>query len=115
MAGLLVTANAVGQFSAHRQLLVFGNKTNELRIKEQLQILEKASDGIKERDIEISVVAESSSLYKKYGIKAGQFTVVLVGKDGGEKYRTEKLLQTPELFAIIDAMPMRRKEMKAGR
>jgi hypothetical protein len=44
-------------------------------------------------------------------VKRAQFTVILIGKDGTEKHRTNTLLQMQELFTIIDAMPMRRAEM----
>lgn len=38
--------------------------------------------------------------------------VILIGKDGGEKYRKSTILSNENLFAIIDAMPMCRTEMK---
>ena len=37
--------------------------------------------------------------------------VVLVGKDGGVKYR-HKALELPDIFVRIDAMPMRQQEMQ---
>ncbi len=40
------------------------------------------------------------------------FSVVLIGKDGGEKLRRTTPLSPEELFAIVDAMPMRRDEMR---
>ena len=46
---------------------------------------------------------------------AAEFSVILIGKDGGEKLRRKSLLTTRELFAIVDAMPMRRAEMERGR
>ena len=35
-------------------------------------------------------------------------TVVLIGKDGGEKLRQTSLLQPERLFQVVDSMPMRR-------
>ncbi|MEM9691741.1 MAG: DUF4174 domain-containing protein [Myxococcota bacterium] len=43
------------------------------------------------------------------------FTAVLVGKDGGEKARTEDELPLSALFALIDSMPMRKREMRVQR
>jgi len=43
------------------------------------------------------------------------FSVVLIGKDGGEKLRRDSFLSTRELFAFVDAMPMRRAEMERER
>jgi hypothetical protein len=46
---------------------------------------------------------------------SAEFSVVLIGKDGGEKLRRKAPLTTRELFAIVDAMPMRRAEMEKNR
>ena len=40
----------------------------------------------------------------------GKAKVVLVGKDGGVKYR-QTTLELPDIFVRIDAMPMRQQEM----
>lgn len=50
------------------------------------------------------------SLSKK-NIKA-DFTVILVGKDSGDKLRDTKPLTLTKLYNTIDAMPMRQSEMK---
>lgn len=55
---------------------------------------------------------EGESLRKRFGVKKDQFTVILLGKDGGEKYRSKKYIPIEDIFAIIDAMPMRQAEMK---
>lgn len=46
---------------------------------------------------------------------APAFSVVLIGKDGGEKLRRAVPLAPKELFAIIDAMPMRQAELRDQR
>jgi hypothetical protein len=53
----------------------------------------------------------SDPLYKKYIADTSGFIVLLIGKDGSVKHRTNKLLPVDELFAIIDVMPMRKREM----
>lgn len=45
----------------------------------------------------------------------GQPSISLIGKDGGVKARWDKAVSNEDLFAIIDAMPMRRSEMRSGR
>lgn len=45
----------------------------------------------------------------------GEFSIVLIGKDGGEKLRRNSLLTTRELFSMVDVMPMRRAEMRKER
>lgn len=46
---------------------------------------------------------------------APAFSVVLIGKDGGEKLRRTTPLPPEELFAVVDAMPMRRAEMRSSK
>ena len=41
-----------------------------------------------------------------------EFTVILVGLDGGEKLRRDGLIAVETLNARIDAMPMRRRELR---
>ncbi len=79
--------------------------------EQQLSSLEKAAGGVNERDIKITIVEKESPLFKKHSVDTARFTVILIGKDGLEKYRTNKLLDTEQLFSIIDAMPMRQREM----
>ena len=45
-------------------------------------------------------------------LKATKFEITLIGKDGGKKLSQSTLIEPEELFAIIDAMPMRRDEMR---
>lgn len=112
ISGLLITGNVMGQLSSHRQLFIFRNKENPVLEQHQLNLLNKASAGVEERALKITVVEKESGLYKKYKVDTAQFTVILIGKDGYEKYRTNKVLEMDQLFSIIDAMPMRRSEMK---
>jgi hypothetical protein len=53
-----------------------------------------------------------SDLYQRYQRGAQPFTVLLIGLDGTEKLRQHRLLTTEQLFNTIDAMPMRRREMR---
>jgi len=46
-------------------------------------------------------------------VPPGDFTVILLGKDGGEKLRSHKLLTMEQLNNLIDSMPMRRQEMQS--
>jgi len=40
------------------------------------------------------------------------FTIVLIGKDGTEKFRRTHDVKLSEIFAVIDTMPMRQREMR---
>ncbi|ULQ54690.1 DUF4174 domain-containing protein [Flavihumibacter fluvii] len=112
MMGALLGTIMPYQQKQNRQLLLFGNSVAPETVLHQMQVLDSASTGITEREINIRVIPKGSALYQQYKVSPNEFAVVLVGKDGGEKYRTKKVLQPVELFAIIDAMPMRKAEMK---
>jgi len=49
---------------------------------------------------------------RQFGIDGDTFTVVLVGKDGGEKFRSAEPVRPRDLFDRVDTMPMRRREMR---
>ena len=56
--------------------------------------------------------AEAAIARKRFRIASGEFTVILLGKDGGEKLRSHIPLSFEKLRDTIDAMPMRRQEMR---
>ena len=93
---------------ATRNLLLFGRGLSEY--EKQLTLLERDSMGIKERDLVITTV-EKESEYKKYNVATDRFTLLLIGKDGGEKFRSTKPVAIETIFRLIDSMPMRQAEM----
>ena len=109
---LIMSLIANSQFVNYRQLLIFGSEIHSELVTKQRDLLNNVNAGVVERDIKITVVPASSELNKEYKIKPGTFIVILVGKDGSEKHRAVAILQPQKLFTIIDAMPMRRSEMK---
>ena len=58
---------------------------------------------------------KSDRLYNDYKKTDSGFEVVLLGLDGGIKLQQGELLQLERLYAIIDAMPMRRREIEGGK
>ena len=46
------------------------------------------------------------------GIGGGNFAVRLIGKDGGTKLSQDAVVSMDEIYALIDRMPMRRREMR---
>lgn len=63
-------------------------------------------------DRDDSLEEEQRRLRERYGIAEGQFAVILIGKDGGEKLRRLEHVPIETIFALIDTMPMRRREMQ---
>ncbi|MFZ4681470.1 MAG: DUF4174 domain-containing protein [Terrimicrobiaceae bacterium] len=90
--------------SPHRILVISAPSQENVDFQKQAAELLAAWDGLIERDFVV-----------KTRFQEGDFSVVLIGKDGGEKLRRNSVLSTRELFAIVDAMPMRRAEMERGR
>ncbi len=86
----------------HRVLVVDTPSLDAAEYRRQRSTLEAAAAGLKERDL--IVVTQS----------APTFRVRLVGKDGGVKLDQAEPVEVPALFALIDAMPMRRAE-RTGR
>jgi hypothetical protein len=105
--------NTSFQVLTSRKLLLFGK--GQVEFQTQLQWLEKDSLEVTERDLKIEAVEFNNELAKRYHIKSGEFTVLLIGRDGGEKYRTHAPVTTKRLFGIIDAMPMRKSEIQHKR
>jgi hypothetical protein len=111
-----------------RALLVFGNGDNQLA-EGQLTIAASHIDGFRERDLLlVGLVGSNEALpsallspsddaaaRKRFGIKSGEFTVILIGKDGGEKLRSHQPISWEKLQSTIDSMPMRQAEMQRGK
>ncbi|WP_406028584.1 DUF4174 domain-containing protein [Winogradskyella sp.] len=55
---------------------------------------------------------QNTSLYKAYNANSSDFKIVLIGLDGRIKLSQNKLLSRDHLFNTIDAMPMRKNELK---
>ena len=111
----------------NRLLILFASSEKDLvyqSFKEQLQrrILE-----VKDRDLLIFHVLETGEsglahlhlkkeqvlfLRKKFSIKPGQLIAILIGKDGEVKLRRELPVELSEIFSVIDAMPMRQREIR---
>jgi hypothetical protein len=93
-----------------RRVLIFGKDYPEF--KTQLTFLANDSAGVAERDIVIEKFEATEAAAKKYNVNPKEFTVLLIGKDGYEKYRDNKPIELKDLFALIDSMPMRKNEME---
>lgn len=113
----------------NRVLLIFSPNTYNADYREQVEFLKNMNGGIKERDLKIFYALEQSSasvkgallpdeaiseLRSDFGVSSSEYTVLLIGKDGTEKLRTDAALPAEDLFSEIDSMPMRKLEMRDG-
>lgn len=111
-----------------RVLLVFTPHQHLALYQKQLKNFQKANKGVSDRDLVVFRIMEQQGYYpdnqalsahqvtvlrRYYQVSPQTFQVILVGKDGGEKMRrVQQLLPTQDLFRTIDAMPMRKSEMR---
>ena len=84
-----------------RVLVISAPALTDDTYRTQAALLLPAWAGLLERDFTVET-----------RLNAKTFSVVLIGKDGGEKLRRPTPLAPDELFALVDAMPMRRAEMR---
>ena len=110
----------------NRPLLVFAPDSSDARLQQTLKtlsghdceltdrhmkILVLLGKGQSTRDDETLSIQDAQQLRARYGLTADDFAVLLVGKDGGEKYRTQAPPDLSLIYALIDGMPMRIDEM----
>lgn len=113
----------------NRLVLVFGEGANSPSIKKKQALFTKVEQDREERQIKIiyvlpnicSVENPSSEIGLNpnkvrdyFGVDENFEGVILVGKDGGEKYRKQGVVAPQQIFDLIDGMPMRQAEMKKG-
>ncbi|MCF2443195.1 DUF4174 domain-containing protein [Dyadobacter sp. CY345] len=98
-----------------RKVLLFYKNDKKETWHKQTAELEANKAGVKERDINIESYefSKNPDQWKKWNIDTSKsFTFILIGRDGGEKHRSDKVVSHQELFGKIDAMPMRKNEIR---
>lgn len=111
----------------NRLLFLFASNRSHPMFDALHQSLAARQSEVAERDLVIFEILESAAssmndeaidsetahrLREKFGIHRAEFTVILIGKDGGIKLIQKKQTQLDDIFALIDSMPMRREEMR---
>jgi hypothetical protein len=77
-----------------------------------LVVFEILDVGNSKMDMSLLDSQSAQSLRKKFSVPRDRFTVILVGKDGGIKLNSRDPTRLEDIFALIDAMPMRQEEMR---
>ncbi|SFE38903.1 DUF4174 domain-containing protein [Roseivivax sediminis] len=97
---------------SNRPVLLFADADTDAAYAAQRAALAAAAPGLADRDI---VVLTDTDPQARGALRARfapeGFLMVLVGKDGGVKRTETAPISADDLFATIDAMPMRRREM----
>nr|WP_284737730.1 DUF4174 domain-containing protein [Agrobacterium rosae] len=106
-----------------RAVIVFGDVRDQ-RVAQQIKILTDQRSELSERDLVVLGVSDDDAkaffgsvskldavaLRREADIKKDRFQVILVGKDGGIKLRSDTVVSDLDMFDVIDRMPMRRAE-----
>ena len=105
-----------------RVLVIRVQRLDQIALARQKQILRADGPGLAGREV-VAFAATRDAVLPIFGeapagmpalpAPLGGFEAVLVGKDGTVKGRWNRPVTLPELFSLIDAMPMRRQEMRA--
>lgn len=104
----------------HRLFLIFAPDPEDDAYRCQRSLLRGSEGGFGERDLlrgdffeeEEGAFAGEAVTPFDAGETRRRFVAVLVGKDGTAKRRSSEPVSPEELYAQIDAMPMRRREMR---
>jgi hypothetical protein len=99
-----------------RVLVAVAPRLDDEKLSRQRAMFAAMKAGAEERDLAfveaIGTSTEAGELRRRFGLP-GEFQAVLVGKDGGSKLVSSDPLDSDRLFPLIDAMPMRQREMHA--
>lgn len=121
------SASAMSEYRwKNRPLLVFAPASGGKSLSRQLAIVRARVEGFRDRDMVVVVVQGSrismalgrpqrlgaAALRRRYGVGPASFRTILIGKDGGAKLSSSVPISAARLFGLIDAMPMRRQEMR---
>jgi hypothetical protein len=102
-----------------RVLVVSAPGPDDPGLRAQRAALGSVRSGLAERDLQVIEAvgggAEATALRRRFGLPDGAFRAVLVGKDWGAKLTASEPIPPQTLFRTIDAMPMRRDEMRVRR
>ena len=113
----------------HRLFLILAASYEDESFARQDRLLEGSGDGFAERDLlrgdlfedgtgsfdgETVSAGEAAAVRERFGGEPGRFGAFLVGKDGTVKQFFDEPVGPGEIFALVDAMPMRRREMRGG-
>jgi hypothetical protein len=121
-----------------RPLIIFAPSPDVAAFREQMAVLElngpsmkSAESELRERKVVLLPIFETggnkflgnavtrlvsgktaAEMRERFGVRSGEFKVVLLGLDGGEKKTSERPIDLQTLNATIDAMPMRQRELR---
>ena len=105
----------MGISDAPRQLLIFAPDSVASKVHITRRRIDGSRDESEERDLQVRYLLgareEAAEARARWNVDSGESVALLIGRDGGVKLRTGLPVDTDKIFALIDTMPMRRREM----
>lgn len=102
-----------------RVLLIGAPTAGQAEFQQQQKLLAAVPDQLRERDLVVLALpydqlSAADRQYWQQALKQSltQFSVVLIGKDGGVKRTENQPITIAELFGTVDKMPMRQQEAR---
>jgi hypothetical protein len=116
--------NSLSDLTWKKRIIIVFADAGDKRLERQVKILTDQRAELEERDLVVISVTngeastafgnaakpDAAALRDETGVKKGSFQVILVGRDGGIKLRSDTVVPDVELFDVIDRMPMRQAE-----
>jgi hypothetical protein len=98
-----------------RVLLIYAPEGSEKQLTRQEELLRSYDAELFERQVTRIILrndTEHPKLAERFKLSGRGFTLLLIGKDGGEKLRSHEVVSPERLCRLIDSMPMRQEEMR---
>ena len=98
-----------------RVLVIYAPPGTADKLLQQQKLVRAKKTGFDDRDVTLLVLhqpTENAEIAKRFQLSGKEFVVLLIGKDGGEKFRVKKVARPGVLFQLIDSMPLRQDEMQ---
>jgi hypothetical protein len=99
-----------------RPLVVFADSPNDLRYRQQMELLAERPEELIERDVVVITDTDPAANSPiRQELRPRGFALVLIGKDGFKYLRKPLPWDVREISRSIDKMPLRQDEMRSGR
>ena len=135
MALIILAADQVAAYDLsqhqwrHRLLFLIAPESDDPDLSAQRRDIERRRDAMLDRDLLLFLLLPEHGFFEDHalpirtvaklraqlGVTPEDRLLILIGKDGGEKRRGELRTDLRDIFLQVDAMPMRRDEVRAKR
>ncbi|MDF4223479.1 DUF4174 domain-containing protein [Maribacter sp. M208] len=123
MHSLHLQAQNISDFKwKNRIIVLYEHENNTAKVKNALQQINNSTNKLTERDL-VVFIYKNGLLYTKENkettiqnnniVPYSYDGYMLIGKDGGIKFKSHYPFDIKQVFDLIDSMPMRRSEMKS--